>query len=382
MKKKIAILGSTGSIGRQTLEVVSMFPDVFEVELLTANQSLDLFLRQVEVVQPKWAFLHDEKSNEILKQQITNSSIQVLNSDKELFTLLEEAQLDVVVLAYVGIYGLLPAYHVVKSGKKLALANKEVLVSGGEFIVSTAQKTEARILPIDSEHSAIFQCLIGEDRAFIHKLIITASGGPFWGKKREALAEVSLEEALSHPTWKMGNKITIDSATMMNKGFEVIEAHWLFGIPAKQIDVLVHPQSIVHSIVQFIDGSFKAQLSFPDMRIPILYALSYPERFYAPALQQNIYDLPKLEFAHPDMDVFLHLKMAYQALEKGTAACCVLNAANDYAVSLFLEKKIRFLEMQSIVEKALEKLGDRKVGGIEEILDLYEQTVIFCKSLK
>lgn len=381
MRKKIAILGSTGSIGQQTLEVLSMFPELFQVELLTAHQNVDLFLHQMQRFRPTWAFLHHEQSNLLLMQQMHQSQTRVLADENDLFHLLEEEPFDVVVLAYVGIHGLKPAYHVIKRGKKLALANKEVLVAGGEFIMRLVKQTGATILPIDSEHSAIFQCLAGEQVSSVHKLIITASGGPFLGKSREDLVHVTLNDALAHPTWKMGNKITIDSATLMNKGFEVIEAHWLFDIPPQQIEVVIHPQSIIHSMVQFVDGSFKAQLSLPDMRIPILYALSYPDRFKAPLLQQNVSDFPPLQFLKPDLDVFLHLKLAYEALKIGSAACCVLNAANDYAVSLFLENKISFLDMQKMVVKAFEKLSHLQISSLDEVMELYQQTVHYCRSL-
>lgn len=379
---KLAVLGSTGSIGRQTLDIVTSLPDNFEVLLMSANQNLELFLHQIELVRPSWVFLHDSKANQALKQKLNHKEIRVINSEQELYFLIEELPLDVVVLAYVGIHGLEPASRTVKSGKRLALANKEVLVSAGEIITAMAIKAKASIIPIDSEHSAILQCLLGERIDFVEKLILTASGGPFYGRKREELAEVTLHEALCHPTWKMGNKITIDSATLMNKGFELIEAHWLFGLPHSKIEVIIHPQSIIHSMVHFIDGSIKAQMSFPDMRIPILYALTYPERMHAPFLHQDVWAYPNLQFLKPDMEVFRHLKYAYEALQAGTSACCALNAANDYAVSLFLKNQIAFLDMQYLVEKSLEKFSSEKVTTIEEVVDLHKRTIAFCQTLK
>ncbi|MCX7696333.1 MAG: 1-deoxy-D-xylulose-5-phosphate reductoisomerase [Bacteroidales bacterium] len=379
---KLALLGSTGSIGRQTLQVISSFSDGFEVVLMTSNQNVELFLQQISVYKPSWVFLHDTKANQILKQSLEQKEVKVLDTENELYQLIEELPLDVVVLAYVGIHGLEPAVSVVKSGKRLALANKEVLVSGGHIIMQLAKQTGATIVPIDSEHSAILQCLLGEKIHFVEKIFITASGGPFWGKKRNELIDVTLNEALSHPTWRMGDKITIDSATLMNKGFEVIEAYWLFGLDPSRIEVIIHPQSIIHSMVQFVDGSMKAQMSVPDMRIPILYALTYPNRLYASFLHQNVVDFPELQFFKPDVEVFKHLKFAYEALKAGPSACCVLNAANDYAVSLFLQNQIAFLDMQVMVEKCLEKLSNHNTSSIEEIIDLHRLTIAYCQTLK
>lgn len=381
MQQRLAILGSTGSIGKQTLEVCRQFPDRFTVEVLTAGQRAEELIHQALEFNPNMVVIGDESKYDTVSEALKNTDVKVFCGSKSIADAATVESVDTVVLALVGIAGLEPAYAALKAGKKLALANKEVLVVAGELISKTAIENRAPIIPIDSEHSAIMQCLQGESSASIEKIILTASGGPFRGFNKDQLQHVTLQQALAHPVWSMGNKITIDSATMMNKGFEVIEARWLFNIPAEKIDVVVHPQSIIHSMVQFVDGSVKAQMSRPDMRLPILYALTWPERVPAPFQTNGIKDIFSLTFEKADTETFRHLSLAFEAIKTGGGAPCVLNASNEIAVDLFLQNKISFLDMQQMSEAALSKIAAGAIGSIEEYIALDAETRIFCQTL-
>lgn len=355
MKKRIAILGSTGSIGTQALEVVDQHPDHFEVEVLTANNSTDLLIQQAKKYQPNVVVIANECCYETVKEALAGEPVKVYAGKEALASVVQMDTVDIVLTAMVGYAGLIPTYHAAKAGKTIALANKETLVVAGEIINKVAFENNAAILPVDSEHSAIFQCLAGEYRNDIEKIYLTASGGPFRGFSREQLQHVRCADALKHPNWDMGAKITIDSASMMNKGFEVIEAKWLFGLKPEQIDVIVHPQSIVHSLVQFRDGSLKAQMGLPDMRLPIQYALGYPERLPAGFERFNFLNYPSLTFEQPDRKVFRNLELAFEALACGGNMPCILNAANEIVVQFFLKDRIAFLEMPEIIEEVMQK---------------------------
>jgi len=356
MKKRIAILGSTGSIGTQALEVIDANPDIFGVAVLTARDNADLLIQQAIQFRPKEVVIGNEKLFDKVNAALSSYSIKVYSGDSALVSVVEAEDIDMVLTAMVGYAGLLPTIHAIKAGKDIALANKETLVVAGELITSLAKQHEVNIYPVDSEHSAIFQCLAGEGDNPIEKIILTASGGPFRGKDRAFLADVTKQQALKHPNWSMGAKITIDSATLMNKGLEVIEAKWLFDLRAEQIDVIVHPQSIVHSLVQFEDGSIKAQMGLPDMKLPIQYALHYPFRLKSSFPRFNFLDYPSLTFEKPDLDTFQNLAIAYQVLEKGGNAACIVNAANEIAVEAFLQDKIGFLGISDVIVESLAKI--------------------------
>lgn len=344
-KKGIAILGSTGSIGTQALEVLSTYPEYFDLQVLTAGKNADLLIEQALKFQPNTVVITDESQYQKVKDALWAADIHVYAGQEALCQVVESNEVHTVLTALVGYAGLKPTIHAIEAGKTIALANKETLVVAGELITQLAKEKGVNIYPVDSEHSAIFQCLVGEFHNPIEKIYLTASGGPFRGYSLEQLRSVSLEQALKHPNWSMGAKITIDSASLMNKGLEVIEAKWLFGLEPEQIDVIVHPQSIVHSLVQFEDGSLKAQMGLPDMKLPIQFALTYPSRFRTDFPRFNFMDYPQLTFEQPDRGVFKNLDLAYQAMAaKGTAAC-VLNAANEEAVAAFLAKRISFLEI-------------------------------------
>ncbi len=353
--KNIAILGSTGSIGRQALEVVKANPDRFEVVALTANNSLDLLIEQACEFQPDMVAIANEKYYLPLKTALADLPIKVFAGADAVAQIAEMDTVDVVLTAMVGYSGLKPTINAVKAGKTVALANKETLVVAGEIINELAHKHNSAILPVDSEHSAIFQCLTGEGNNPIDKIILTASGGPFRKKTLEELKSVTSAQALKHPNWDMGAKITIDSASMMNKGFEVIEAKWLFGLKPEQIEVLVHPQSIIHSMVEFADGSIKAQLGMPDMKLPIQYAFTYPERLKTDFPRVDFMQYPELTFEKPDTNRFRNLALAYKAMETGGNMPCILNAANEVVVSAFLKDKIGFLQMSDIIEEVMQK---------------------------
>lgn len=352
-KKGVAILGSTGSVGTQALEVIASFPDQFELVVLTANTNADLLIDQAKKFQPNTVVIGDEQRYEEVKNALWEDDIKVYTGDEALQQVVEMGEIQVVLTAIVGFAGLYPTLRAIEAGKNIALANKETLVVAGDLVTRKAKEKGVSIYPVDSEHSAIFQCLAGEYHNPIDKIYLTASGGPFLGKKRNELVSVSAEEALNHPNWDMGNKITIDSATMMNKGLEVIEAYWLFGLNPEQIDVIVHPQSVVHSLVQFSDGSIKAQIGNPDMKLPIQYALTYPYRFPGETPRFDFMQYSNWTFEKPDKETFRNLQLAYDALEMGGTAPCVLNAANEETVKLFLDGKISFLQIAEINETVL-----------------------------
>ncbi len=354
-KKQIAILGSTGSIGTQALDVIEQQAHLFEVYALTANNQVDLLIAQARKFLPEMVAIANEQHYTKLKDALADLPIKVFAGDAAIADIAEMQPIDIVLTAMVGYSGLKPTIAAVKAGKRIALANKETLVVAGELVNDLVQQYGASIIPVDSEHSAIFQCLAGEGNNAIEKIILTASGGPFRTKTLAELQHVTLAQALKHPNWDMGAKITIDSASMMNKGFEVIEAKWLFGLSPEQIDVVVHPQSIIHSMVQFADSSIKAQLGLPDMRLPIQYAFAYPERLKAnfPRLDFDI--CSQFTFERPDTDRFRNLALAYQAMHKGGNAACILNAANEVVVEAFLQSKIGFLQMSDVIETVLDK---------------------------
>lgn len=354
-KKGIAILGSTGSIGTQALEVIEQFPDKFELVALTANRNADLLIEQALKYKPNTVVIVDESQYQKVKDVLWEHDIKVYAGVDSLNQVVEMTEIQTVLTATVGYSGLIPTINAINAGKNIALANKETLVVAGEIITKLAQQKGVNIYPVDSEHSAIFQCLAGNFENKIEKLILTASGGPFRGKTLEELKSVTREQALKHPNWDMGAKITIDSASMMNKGLEVIEAKWLFGIPADKIEVVVHPQSIVHSAVQFEDSSILAQMGIPSMKVPIQYALTYPERPKSNFERFSFFDYPNLTFEKPDLETFKNLKLAFQVIEKGGNAACTLNAANEITNKAFLEEKISFLDIGDINEKTIEK---------------------------
>lgn len=357
MKKQIAILGSTGSIGTQALQVIDEHPDLFEAYCLTANNRVKELAKQARRYNPAAVVIANEDKYEELKSLLADlPDIKVYAGKQAIDEIVEAGPIDMVLTAMVGFAGLNPTIHAIKAHKKICLANKETLVVAGELICELAQKYHAPIIPVDSEHSAIFQSLAGEGDNEIEKILLTASGGPFRNFTKEQLATVTKADALKHPTWSMGAKITIDSATMMNKGFEVIEAKWLFGVPADKIQVLIHPQSIVHSAVQFADGAVKAQLGVPDMRLPIQYALTYPDRIHLNEDRLDLFKQP-LEFFKPDLDKFRCLALAFEAIKKGGNMPCIVNAANEIVNRGFLEDKCGFTQMSDIIEKTMSRVS-------------------------
>lgn len=355
MPKKIALLGSTGSIGTQTLDVISRFPDKFTVEVLTAGNNIRLLAQQVRKFMPDSVVIGNETHYHSLRDALKDLPVKVYAGNEAIEQIAAGSNVDTVVVGMVGYSGLKPTISAIKAGKKIALANKETLVIAGEIIKKLVKETGSRIIPIDSEHSAIFQCLAGESGNPIEKITLTASGGPFLNFTSEMLQNVKPHEALKHPNWEMGNKVTIDSASLMNKGLEVIEAKWLFDLNPAQIKVIIHPQSIIHSLVHFADGSVKAQLGMPDMRVPILYALSYPDRYASDLPKLDLSSYPTLSFIEPDTRRFRNLALAYKALEQGGNMPCIMNAANEVAVSAFLAGKIGFQKMSDVVEFTMEK---------------------------
>ena len=372
--KTIAILGSTGSIGTQALDVVRQMPSLFQVEVLTAHSNADLLIQQAKEFKPNVVVIGEESRYEYVKQALWDDDVKVYAGMDALCDVARMDCVDIVLSAIVGVAGLKPIYRAIEAGKQIALANKETLVVAGELMTKAAYDNRAVIYPVDSEHSAIFQSLAGEFHNPVRRIIITASGGPFRGKTREFLQTVTKEQALKHPNWSMGNKITIDSATMMNKGLEVIEAKWLFSVPLEQIEVVVHPQSIVHSLVEFADGSVKAQLGLPDMRLPIQYALTYPNRLSNELPRLNFADHPTLTFEEPDMETFPCLRLAYEASREGGCMPCVLNAANEVAVSLFLRDKIGFYDIPRIIEDAMAHANYCTPASVEEYLAIDKET--------
>ena len=352
-KQTVAILGSTGSIGTQTLDVIDRHSELFEVYALTAHSNIDLLVEQAKRYRPEVVAIADERHYKTLREALDGLPVKVFAGADSICQIAAMSPIDTVVTAMVGYSGLLPTVRAIEAGKKIALANKETLVVAGELVTDLALRNRVDIIPIDSEHSAIFQCLVGENENSVEKLILTASGGAFRDTPKDDLRLATADDALRHPTWKMGAKITIDSATMMNKGFEVIEARWLFDIPTDKIEVIIHPQSIVHSMVQFCDGSIKAQLGQPDMRHPIQYALTFPDRLNAQVERANLDDIHQLTFEKPDYEKFRNLRLAYDALRRGGNIPCILNAANEVAVDAFLKGKIGFFAMSDIIEQTI-----------------------------
>ena len=366
MQKRIAILGSTGSIGTQALEVISNSPESFEVEVLTARNNANLLIEQSMRFAPNVVVIGNEDHYEKVKDALVHYPIKVYCGDESISQVVAFDSVDMVLTAMVGFSGLKPTIEAIRAGKEIALANKETLVVAGKLIMEEAARKQVKIIPVDSEHSALFQSLVGEGRNEIEKLILTASGGPFRGKGLDFLENVTPEKALSHPNWSMGPKISIDSATLMNKGLEVIEARWLFGVTPGQIEVVVHPQSIIHSLVQFIDGSIKAQMGLPDMHLPIQYAFSYPERLKSNFERFSFTDYPELTFEQPDTKIFRNLAISYEVLKRGGNWPCIMNAANEVAVEAFLAKKIGFLGISDVIENTLGKSSFIKAPVLED----------------
>ena len=380
-KKKIAILGSTGSIGTQALEVISENLTLFEVEVLTANNNSALLIQQAKKFKPNMVVIANEEKYKEVNDALFDLGIKVYAGDKSLEDVVESENIDTVLTALVGYSGLKPTIRAIKSGKNIALANKETLVVAGGLITKLCKDYGVQIHPVDSEHSAIFQCLVGENHNPIEKIYLTASGGPFIGMKINDLSNIKKEQALKHPNWEMGAKITIDSASLMNKGLEVIEAKWLFDLKTDQIEVVVHPQSILHSAVQFKDGSIKAQMGLPDMRLPIQYALGFPERLQNNFERFSFMDYPNLTFEKPDLETFRNLKLAYAAMEKGGNMPCILNAANEIAVSAFLKDKIGFLNMSDLIVNCMEKITFVPNPNLEDYVDTNRETRILANKL-
>ncbi|MBO7346127.1 MAG: 1-deoxy-D-xylulose-5-phosphate reductoisomerase [Bacteroidales bacterium] len=356
MKKRIAILGSTGSIGTQALDVISCHLDQFEVEVLTANRNADLLIRQAKQFKPNAVVIVEDACYQQVNEALKDEDIKVFAGRSSLLDIVEMFSIDMVLVALVGFAGLEPTYRALQAGKTVALANKETLVVGGAMIMPLVHNKNIPLLPVDSEHSAIFQCLVGEWVNPIEKITLTASGGPFLGKKREELQHVLPQQALKHPNWSMGSKVTIDSATMMNKGLEMIEAKWLFNLQPKEIEIVVHPQSIVHSLVHFADGSVKAQMALPDMRLPIQYALSFPQRLETDYPKFDLTTCSTLTFYAPDRETFSCIDIAYQVIAKGGNMPCVMNAANEIAVMAFLKGEIGFLQISDVIAETLQKV--------------------------
>ncbi len=381
MVKRIAIFGSTGSIGRQTLEVIAKYPDKFSAEILTAYTNDKLLIQQALAFNPNIVVIADDKKYEAVKEALSGTHIKVFSGEDALNEVALMDCYDLMLAAIVGYAGLRPTLNAIETGKTVALANKETLVVAGDIVMQKAYEKKVPVIPVDSEHSAIFQCLVGEGRNKIEKIILTASGGPFLGKKPNFLVNVKRDHALQHPNWSMGAKITIDSATLMNKGLEMIEAKWLFSLHPDQIQVLIHPQSIIHSMVQFDDGSIKAQMGLPDMKLPIQYALSFPQRL---ANSFPRYDFKKpstLSFEEPDLRTFRNLVLATEALYKGGNMPCILNAANEIAVFAFLRNKIGFLDITAMVEKTMEKVPFIENPSLVEYIDSDAEARNFAASL-
>ena len=381
-KRNIALLGSTGSIGTQALSVIRSNPDRFSVELLTGGNNADLLIQQAVEFHPNAVVIANEAFYDKVFSALDTLQIKVYTGEKSIASCVQMESIDLVLTALVGYSGLIPTLKAIEAGKPIALANKETLVVAGEIVTKLALEKGVNIYPVDSEHSAIFQCLAGESTNEIEKLILTASGGPFRGKSLQFLSEIKKEQALKHPNWSMGAKITIDSATLMNKGLEVIEAKWLFAVKADQIEVVVHPQSIVHSLIQFTDGSLKAQLGLPDMRLPIQYALCYPDRVHSDFPRFSFMDYPALTFERPDIATFRCLHLAYEALEKGGNMPCILNAANEVAVQRFLQDSIGFLEIPEIIEECMMKVTYIANPSLEDYIETDRLTRFSAEGFK
>ncbi len=380
-KKKIAVLGSTGSIGVQALKIIKEFSENFELSLISANSSDKLLLEQALFFQPKHVIINTESGYSYIKKNLKSPFTKLHLGDQALCDLIEGEDFDIVLVAIVGFAALLPTISAIKSGKKIALANKETLVVAGQIISSLVEKHDGNIIPVDSEHSAIFQCIQGESFDSVKNIILTASGGPFRGYNKQQLENVSLKNALKHPNWNMGAKITIDSATLMNKGFELIETKWLFDVSFEKIKVVVHPESIIHSLVEYQDGSVIAQLGEPSMYIPILYALNFPKRIKSSAPKLDLIKIKSLNFEEPNKKIFKHLGLAYEAIKCGGSYGCVLNASNEVAVSAFLKEKIRFIDMIKIIEKSIEKITFVQNPNLEDLLEIDLETRKFANSI-
>ena len=379
--KNISILGATGSVGTQALEVVAANPGLYKVAALTAQSNSALLIEQALSFQPELVVIGDERLYEEVKSALSGTNIRVAAGEAAVSEAAGWSGVDLVLTAIVGSAGLKPTIAAIEAGADIALANKETLVVAGDLITALAKTRGVSIIPVDSEHSAIYQCLVGEDYKALEKIYLTASGGPFRGKDRDFLATVTKLEALKHPNWVMGAKITIDSASLMNKGLEVIEAKWLFGLETDQIDVIVHPQSIVHSIAQFNDGSMKAQMGLPDMKLPIHFAMAYPDRISTDFERFNFIDYPELNFYKPDTSTFRNLDLAYTALRKGGNMPCIINAANEVVVSAFLQDKIGFLEMSDVIEECMETIQFIAKPGLNNYLETDVHTRIFADEL-
>ncbi|MDH3268125.1 MAG: 1-deoxy-D-xylulose-5-phosphate reductoisomerase [Ignavibacteria bacterium] len=371
--KKVFVLGSTGSIGVNCLNVISNLKDNFEVAGLTVNSNTELLLEQIGKFNPKVVVVRDENAAKKISGKIPKGC-ELLVGEDGLIKAAMETDYDIFMGAMVGFAGLAPTLEAIKRGKRIALANKETLVVAGDIVTKLVLENSAEIIPVDSEHSAIYQCLVGENLNEVEKLILTASGGPFRDKDKSFFENATVDEALNHPNWKMGSKISIDSATMMNKGLEVIEAHWLFGLPSEKIEVVIHPQSIIHSMVQYVDGSIKAQLGLPDMKLPIQYALTFPERAQNDFERTNLASIGCLTFFEPDLNKFECLKMAFDALNTGGTAPCILNAANEIAVSKFLNKEIKFSHIPLLINKALDKVENIFSSDLDTIFECDKKT--------
>lgn len=369
LKKKIALLGSTGSIGRQALEVIDQHPDKFELEVLSALKNSELLIRQALRYKPNTVVIGQKELYPEVAEALQPHNIKVFAGEESISQVVEMDSIDMVLIALVGFAGLMPTINAIKAKKQIALANKESLVVAGEIVTRLILENHVTLIPVDSEHSAIFQCLTGENPDHIEKIILTASGGPFRNHSIDDLGKVKREDALNHPNWDMGDKITIDSASLMNKGLEVIEAKWLFGLSKEQIEIVIHPQSIVHSLVCFRDGSIKAQMSLPDMRFPIQYALSYPDRIENNFPRFNFKNFAELTFQTPDIKKFRNLALAFSALDKGGNMPCILNAANEVAVEAFLNNRIRFISMPEIIEKCMETVPYIQHPAIQDYLE-------------
>lgn len=380
-KKRIAVFGSTGSIGTQALDVIRTHADMFEVEILTAHSNDELLIAQALEFLPNVVVIGDEKKYEKVKSALSSNDIKVFCGEDALEEAADFDTYDIMLAAIVGFAGLKPTLKAVSKGRMVALANKETLVVAGDIVMQTALENRAPIIPVDSEHSAIFQCLLGESRNPIEKIILTASGGPFLGKKPNFLVNVKRDHALQHPNWNMGAKITIDSATLMNKGLEMIEAKWLFNLEPHQVEVVIHPQSIVHSMVQFEDGSIKAQMGLPDMKLPIQYALGFPTRIKNDYPRMSVKKYPVLNFEEPDFKTFRNLGLATEALQKGGNVACVLNAANEIAVWAFLKNRIGFLDITAVVEKTMEKIDFIAKPSLQDYFDSDGEARNFAASL-
>lgn len=373
--RHIAILGSTGSIGTQTLDIIAEYPDMFKATVLTARRNWQLLAEQARRFMPRLVVITEEDAFRHLKEALEGLPIEVACGVKAVEDAAAYPETDIVVTAMVGYSGLLPTVSAIKAGKTIALANKETLVVAGEIITKLVADYGTSIVPVDSEHSAIFQCLVGEKRSQARRILLTASGGPFRKLSAEELDKVTVEDALHHPNWSMGAKVTIDSASMMNKGFEMIEARWLFGCPPEKITILVHPQSVVHSMVEFVDGSIKAQLGVPDMHLPIRYALGYPERLATDAAPLSIAQMSTLTFEEPDYAKFPLLTYAFEAIKRGGNMPCILNAANEVAVQAFLDRRIRFTDMPRLVRKVMDKVPYTSAPTLEDLISTNAETL-------